>query len=125
MEVFRELASRDDHPDARTVYERVRRRIPAISLDTVYRTLMSLEGKGLVEKVDFGGESVRFDANTNTHHHLVCTKCGSIEDYYLAEANRLPPPAELASWGDVQSVHVQMRGVCSRCKVNGPPEDPR
>jgi Fur family peroxide stress response transcriptional regulator len=50
MEVFRELASTEDHPDAETIYQSVSRRVPAISRDTVYRTLATLEEYGLVRK---------------------------------------------------------------------------
>ena len=45
-EIYRELASTEEHPDVETIYARVRSRIPAVSLDTVYRTLRLLEKKG-------------------------------------------------------------------------------
>ena len=48
MEILRELASTGEHPDAETIFKRVRRRIPAVSLDTVYRTLRMLEDKGII-----------------------------------------------------------------------------
>ncbi|MBK6766537.1 MAG: transcriptional repressor [bacterium] len=41
MEVFMDVAARTDHPDAASVYERVKPRVPTISLDTVYRTLVA------------------------------------------------------------------------------------
>ena len=48
MEIFREVARTADHPDAQTVYERVRKRVPAVSLDTVYRNLWLLSDLGLL-----------------------------------------------------------------------------
>jgi len=47
-EIFRELAAGTEHPDAETVYQRVCKRVPSISRDTVYRTLSTLETKGLI-----------------------------------------------------------------------------
>ena len=47
MEVFREVALSGDHPDAETIYRRVRARIPTVSLDTVYRALWLLAELGL------------------------------------------------------------------------------
>jgi Fur family peroxide stress response transcriptional regulator len=72
-EIYRELAGTNEHPDVETIYARVRKRIPAISLDTVYRTLRLLEKKGLISRVGSLGERTRFDANIDRHHHFVCT----------------------------------------------------
>ena len=114
-EVFREVARTDAHPDAETVLKRVRRRIPAISLDTVYRTLKLLVDRGLIRKVDLAGERARFDANVGTHHHFVCRECGLIRDFTSDALDALPPPRQARRWGRIESVQVQMRGLCSGC----------
>jgi Fur family peroxide stress response transcriptional regulator len=115
MEIFREVAKTDEHPDAETIYTRVRRRIPVISLDTVYRTLTTLERLGVVSRVYALCDRARFDALTNPHHHFVCTECGTLRDFFSAEANNLPIPEEVESWGIVKSIHVEVRAVCSKC----------
>jgi Fe2+ or Zn2+ uptake regulation protein len=51
IEIVRELASTEDHPDAESIYERVQERIPTISLDTVYRTLRLLEDNDIISRV--------------------------------------------------------------------------
>jgi Fur family peroxide stress response transcriptional regulator len=114
-EIYRELVSTDEHPDAETIYARVRRRISSISLDTVYRTLRLLEKKGLISRVGFLGEKTRFDANTARHHHFVCTGCGFIGDIYHEEWNEVRPPQDVRMMGTVNSVHVELRGLCSAC----------
>ena len=48
MEIFREVAQSTDHPDVEKVYQGVRRRMPTVSLDTVYRTLGWLKELGLI-----------------------------------------------------------------------------
>ena len=73
-EILRELAGTQEHPDAETIYARVRQRIPAISLDTVYRTLRLLEEKGVIARVGSMRDRTRFDANTDRHHHFVCSR---------------------------------------------------
>ncbi len=50
-EILRELAGSEEHPDAETILGRVRRRVPAISVDTLYRTLKLLEDKGVIARV--------------------------------------------------------------------------
>src|SRR3989442_11110105 len=67
----------DAHPTAALVYRRVRRRVPRVSLATVYRNLRTLAAEGgLTERADPSG--VRFDGNTAPHDHLTCVACGRI-----------------------------------------------
>src|SRR5882762_2763586 len=69
----------DAHPTAAFVYRRVRRRLPRISLATVYRNLRMLSAQGLLtERSDPTG--VRFDGNTAAHDHFTCVDCGRIYD---------------------------------------------
>ena len=56
-EIYRELARTDEHPDALAIYRRVRRRIPSISFDTVYRALRLLENKGVIRRVGTPADS--------------------------------------------------------------------
>ena len=80
-EIFREVAGSDEHPDAETVYQRVCKRVTGISRDTVYRTLATLESEGLIRRTEVLGGPTRYDANTERHHHFVCTKCGLVKDF--------------------------------------------
>ncbi len=115
MEIFREIAGTEEHPDAETIFTRVRTRIPMVSLDTVYRALAWLERMGLVSRVPVLSKRTRFDANMKPHHHFVCSECGLIRDFYSSEADHLPVPEEVGSWGKVHSVHVELQGVCLDC----------
>lgn len=115
MEVFREVAQTEEHPSAEAIYDRVRKRIPSISLDTVYRTLITLEKLGVISRVNVLCDRTRFDANMSPHHHVVCTSCGMVRDFDSPEADALPIPEEVKSWGEVKSVHVELRTICSGC----------
>jgi Fur family peroxide stress response transcriptional regulator len=115
MEIFKEVASRIDHPDAASVYERVRKRLPTISLDTVYRTLWMLKEAGLITTLGSSHDRMRFDANTSPHHHFVCTQCGKTADFYCAEYNNLRAPTGISALGTVIEAQVELRGVCLDC----------
>jgi Fur family peroxide stress response transcriptional regulator len=115
-EIYRELARTNEHPDAETIYTRVRKRIPAISLDTVYRTLRLLEKKGLISRVGSLGEKTRFDANIDRHYHFVCTECGFMGDIYNEEWDDFRAPSDVMAMGTVNSVHVELRGLCKACQ---------
>jgi Fur family transcriptional regulator, peroxide stress response regulator len=123
MEIFREVASTEEHPDADRVYTRVRKRIPTVSLDTVYRTLALLEKLHLISRVHVLSERTRFDANTRPHHHFVCTRCGLIRDFSSPETDHFEVPHEVRSWGSVDSVHLELRCICSPCALIENPEE--
>ena len=114
LEIYREVACSSEHPDAETIFQRVRERLPTVSHDTVYRTLASLEELGLVSRVDPVRGGARYDANRDVHHHYVCTRCGTITDVYLDYEPPLPPGIE--NLGDVASLRLQLRGICNICK---------
>ena len=123
MEIFREVAGTDEHPDADSVYKGVRARIPTVSLDTVYRALSLLERLGVVSRVHVFADRARFDANTMRHHHFVCHRCGLIRDFSAPEVDSLDIPAEVSSLGRIDSVHLEIRGVCCSCATAPEPSD--
>lgn len=116
LEIFRELASTEEHPDAETIYQRVRDRLPSISRDTVYRTLSTLKEQGLIRRAEALAGPARFDANTQTHHHFICTECGAIKDFQSERLDQLPLPRKVKSFGQVLFAQVQVRGVCNSCR---------
>jgi Fur family peroxide stress response transcriptional regulator len=115
LEIFREVAQTGDHPDAGTVCNRVRERIPTVSLDTVYRTLWLLNDHGLITAFGSSRERTRFDANLCRHHHFVCVRCGLMRDFHSEELDDLELPSSARAFGRVKSALVEIRGVCREC----------
>lgn len=115
IEIFRELALSEEHPDADTVLTRVRKRIPTISRDTVYRNLKFLSEQGLIAIVGMSHERLRFDANMKSHHHFVCIRCGLIRDFYSNYLTTLEYPKEVEIFGKPLSLHIEVKGLCTKC----------
>lgn len=115
LEVFSELARAADHPSAETIHTRVCNRLPTITLDTVYRTLSTLEQAGLVMRVSVVGGSQRFEANMMRHHHFVCRECGNVSDVYSSQLNDIKLDGDLPQGYAVESIQVEIRGVCPQC----------
>jgi Fur family peroxide stress response transcriptional regulator len=115
LEVVREIAATDEHPDVETIYRGVKRRIPTISLDTVYRTLGTLADAGLIARLTATTGPARFDANTAQHHHFVCTRCGLVRDIVDPRLDQVRSPAQTAEFGRVESADVHLRGICRDC----------
>lgn len=115
LQIFLDVMDADDHPSAEDVFRRVRRTMPTISLDTVYRTLSTFDKQGLIAKVHFFEDKARFDPNTDHHHHLVCTQCKSVMDFCWPQVDAMDLPSEAEEWGRVDGKIVQIRGLCSKC----------
>jgi Fur family peroxide stress response transcriptional regulator len=116
LEVAREIACSDRHPDVEAIYRGVSERVPTISLDTVYRTLGTLETLGLIRRVEVLGGPVRYDSNLEHHHHFICTRCGLIRDVCGSSYEGLKAPDSVAELGRVESITMQLRGLCKRCQ---------
>jgi Fur family ferric uptake transcriptional regulator len=75
-----ELMKLRTHPSADELYRRVRKRLPRISLGTVYRNLEMLSREGMIQRLDVGGSQMRFDGDCSDHQHIRCVRCGRIDD---------------------------------------------
>jgi Fe2+ or Zn2+ uptake regulation protein len=68
------------HPTAEDVYVAVRRRLPRVSLATVYNALELLVRTGLASKLSYGDAAARYDIRTDAHSHARCLGCGRVDD---------------------------------------------
>ncbi len=118
MEIFREVSRTGDHPDAETVFQRVRERMPTVSQDTVYRTLWWLKALGLVKTLGLPRERTRFDANLSRHHHFVCLQCGLTRNLKSDMLDHLELPESLQSLGYAEMTQVEIKGMCRRCTAH-------
>jgi len=116
--IFQELVKTPDHPSAELLYQRIRKKIPTISLDTVYRTLTTFEKHGLVKRVDTVESQAHFEAAGMSHHHVICNQCGKILDFQWSELDSTALPDTLSRWGTVQSTSITIYGICNECVNN-------
>lgn len=124
LEIYRQVAQDPDHPDAEAIHRAVRRRLPTISLDTVYRTLWLLMDLGLITTLGPPRDRLRFDANRDDHHHFYCSRCGLARDVYCEEYDNLLLPDEVLALGRVEKTQVEFRGLCAHCAEEQTHRDP-
>ena len=122
MEIFREVTQTDEHPDVEKVFRGVRKRMPTVSMDTVYRTLWWLKDLGLVTMLGPPRERARFDANLSRHHHFVCTQCGLTRDFYSDEFDSLELPDSVLTIGRAEEIQVEVKGLCLKCAACRKPD---
>jgi Fur family peroxide stress response transcriptional regulator len=115
LEILREISRSKEHPSAEEVYRLIVSRAPTISLDTVYRALTCFERMGLISRVEVLDDQIRYDPDTEPHHHFVCVRCKRIEDFHWPDFDGMQAPSRLTSLGRTFSRHAEFRGVCTQC----------
>ena len=115
LEIYRELACATDHPTAEILYQRLKDRMPSLSLDTVYRTLGTLVSHNLVHRVESAQNQARFEVQHIHHHHVVCRECGRISDFKWNLVDQTSLQRELDTWGRVERAHMVVYGICREC----------
>jgi Fe2+ or Zn2+ uptake regulation protein len=78
--ILRIIRGTDSHPTAEWVYERARRKIPNLSLGTVYRNLNLLAEENTIQRVMTADGVVRYDHRLDAHAHFICTETGRVMD---------------------------------------------
>ena len=112
------LQGRRDHPTAEMIYQEVRRDLPAISFNTVYKTLEVFYREGLVIKVNPLHEVARYDGVTGPHAHFICRRCHRIRDLEWEPAGLTLPEEALAGFR-VEQQSLTFWGLCPRCLKSG------
>jgi Fur family peroxide stress response transcriptional regulator len=114
-QVFAALQGDHTHPFAHQIYQRVHRKLPRISLATVYRNLRSLVEEGKIRTLLLDEQGARFDPETSPHDHFVCERCGRVVDLFLRRARQVDL-SPLAKPGYIVTTHsLTVHGTCQVC----------
>lgn len=116
--IFDELKKTYEHPNASDIYEKVKQRLPHISLGTVYRNLQILSSRGIIRKLDMVSGQRRFDAGDHAHHHIRCVSCGRVDDVISnihASFSSIVTNVKTVSGYDEVGCKVDFYGICPEC----------
>ena len=119
--ILEELQRMKTHPSADEVYEVVRRRLPRISLGTVYRNLEVLSELGKIQKLELGGTTKRFDWNPNKHYHIRCLQCGRVDDAPVAPLTRIEDELYGSTVYEIVGHRLEFLGLCPECSRKNNP----
>jgi Fe2+ or Zn2+ uptake regulation protein len=114
--LHRALRELDRHVTADELLEAVSDRLPNVSLPTIYATLELLEELGMVRRVQRAGTTL-FDPRTESHHHLICTRCGSIEDLDSELDTKGIERAAARHGFAHERIEAVVHGRCARCRA--------
>ncbi len=114
--ILDELSKVKTHPTANEVYDMVRKRLPRISLGTVYRNLELMSASGMILKLEASGTQKRFDATTKPHYHIRCSCCDRVDDIEMPVDTSLVSVATSKTSYQVLGHHVEFTGLCPDCR---------
>lgn len=103
------------HLSADEIYRLARRKVPRLSLSTVYRTLELLKDLDLVSELHLAGDHYRYEAQCGEHQHLVCLNCGKVDEFQCTHSSEIHEKlAELHGF-KITSSRVELFGYCEEC----------
>ena len=103
---------------AQDIAAELRRRKQKVGIATVYRTLEVLEELRLVQRLDLGGESARYEPATpdgHHHHHFVCRGCGAAIPFEDEALERAIDALGRRLDARVDEHDVVLKGHCADC----------
>ena len=118
--ILEELRKLTSHPTAAGLYEIVRRRLPKVSLGTVYRNLELMARMGIVQKLEFSAGEARFDGNVESHDHIRCVRCGRVDDVRSAPLELCEINHDDCQGYQVLGHRLELLGLCPQCNTDHP-----
>lgn len=113
--ILEELRKDNSHPTADTLYEQVRKRLPRISLGTVYRNLEILSALGEIQTLELSGSQKRYDGIPQKHYHIRCIRCEQVDDAPIAPLNSLEDELYGATVYTIMGHRLEFIGLCPEC----------
>lgn len=119
LAIMRYMKGTKSHPSPEMVYDHLKPEFPGLSPNTVYQTLHSLEEAGLLRRISMEDNVYRYDANVEPHAHLVCRRCGRVDD---TNGHLEPLLHELLAKGsastswDIIAMDCCFYGYCDDCR---------
>src|SRR6267143_3361047 len=109
-----------EHLDADRLFELAKQRDPKLNRVTVYRTLKMLKQGGLVDELDlmhYGGDQHYYETRMKQEHaHVICLKCGKVEEFFGEPLQRLRRQIESHFGFHILLARTEVGGYCSHCQ---------
>lgn len=117
LSIFKMLRNTYSHPSAETIYKNLQEEHPTMSLATVYKTLDTLVKHGLIQQLNLGEDSYRYDADSSAHPHIKCTICQKVVDmHHVTSIHELRNEVATLTQFDLSHEQLYFYGVCPSCQ---------
>lgn len=117
LSIFKMLRHTNLHPNAETIYKALQQEHPTMSLATVYKTVDTFVQHGLIQQLNVGEDSYRYDSDTSSHSHIKCTVCGGVFDLpALSHVDELRQEVQTATGFALSHEQLYFYGTCPECQ---------
>lgn len=89
-------------------------KFPTLSLSTIYRNLNEMLKKEILSEVKLTNKKEYYEITKENHTHLVCSKCGKIEDFYI-NTNEIISKAQSSTCNEILSTTISFETICKEC----------
>ena len=120
--ILQELGKCKNHPTADGLYDRVKKKLPRISLATVYRNLEILSEAGMIRKLEISGRQKRFDWDLEPHDHIFCVQCHGVDNIDFVQSQHITLPSDNDKGYKVAGCRIEFFGVCPKCQKRNKPK---
>jgi Fur family peroxide stress response transcriptional regulator len=116
--IYKTVMSMHGHPSPELIYEKVKKKIPAISLATVYKNVRTFLDSGMLREVSVHHGSLKVEPNEHAHHHLVCIRCKQITDLDEKSLGPVRIPIRMKDQPrgfQITRIAIDVLGICAEC----------
>lgn len=116
LAIYNALCNTKSHPNAEMIYNKLQPYYPTMSLATIYKTVDILHEIGLINILNIGEDSFRYDARTDSHAHVCCTECGRVDDVSIDLGSCMKEAEDKTSY-DLNRHQLYFYGLCPECRA--------
>lgn len=106
----------ESHPTADEIYQALVAEFPGVSVATIYNNLRTFKEHGLIQEMKFGDDSSRFDTISKPHYHVICKKCGQIQDFYYPGLVDVEMAVGQLTGFLIEEHRLEVYGLCPSCQ---------
>ncbi|MGN1345635.1 MAG: Fur family transcriptional regulator [Eubacteriales bacterium] len=106
------------HASAGMVFRALQETNPEIGRATVFRVLSAMAEDGKLRRLKFTNDDDRFDITLFPHSHIICRRCGRVEDVWFDENPALTEHMTDTAGFQVEEITIEFRGLCKSCREN-------
>lgn len=117
LAIYSALVATNSHPSAEMIYNELQPLYPTMSLATVYKTIEILKTLDLVQVLNVGEDSFRYDANTSNHPHIRCMGCGRVDDLMGVDSSEFIDQVAAMTKYSIQGQQFYFYGMCPKCQA--------
>lgn len=106
----------DRHPTAEEIYQYLKQDFKSISLATIYNSLHFLVEAGYLYELTQAGSGTRYDFVGDRHYHMICKRCGRVDDFYYHDIHVINQAAIDQTGYQIQQTKIELYGLCPQCQ---------